>query len=135
MSETDDGPILFFDGVCGLCNRAVDFCLRHDRRGQLRFAPLQGETARQVVSATDIERLDTVVLCESGRLSRHSTAIVRLLWQLGGVWSLVGCLLWLVPRPVRNLGYRRIGGSRYRWFGRRELCRLPKPEERARMLP
>ena len=87
--------VLFFDGVCGLCNRSVDFILSCDRRGAIRFAPLQGETAERVLSGewraanSETQTFDTIVwLDSSGREFVRSAATVRVLWRLGGVWWL-----------------------------------------------
>jgi predicted DCC family thiol-disulfide oxidoreductase YuxK len=143
ISEADRPTnVVFFDGVCGLCNRFVDFVLSRDHRGAIRFAPLQGETAGRVVSgewrvARGIqEPITTVVwLDSSGREFVRSAAAVRVLWRLGGVWWLIGWLLWLIPLALRDLGYRIIAANRYRWFGKKETCRLPTPAERARFLP
>jgi len=128
------GPILFFDGVCGLCNRVVDFSLRHDRNGLVRFAPLQGLMAAELLTADDVADLDTVVFVDDGVLVRRSSAVVGLLRQLGGPWRFVATLLWLVPRPLRDVGYRIVAHSRYRIFGRKDTCRVPTPRERKRFL-
>lgn len=134
--------VVFFDGVCGLCNRFVDFLLSRDHRGAIRFAPLQGETAERVVSGewrvegSGTRTFDTIVwLDSSGREFVRSSAAVRVLRRLGGVWSLIGWLLWLIPRPLRDIGYRLIAANRYRLFGKKETCRLPSPAERERFLP
>ena len=134
MSDSDSNPILFFDGVCGLCNSVVDWVLRNDRRGIVLFSPLQGETAQQRLPDGDRERLDTVVFIEGDRITRRSTAIVRLLSHLGGVWTVLAWLLWLIPWPLRDVGYRGVSKLRYRLFGKKETCRLPTPDERARFL-
>ncbi len=134
MTAESDAPILFFDGVCGLCNHSVDFVLRHDRRGTIRFAPLQGQTAARLLPESDTRNLNSVVFQVRGQARRQSTAIASLLSEMGGVWSLLGLLLWLVPSPLRNLGYRIVARFRYRMFGQKETCRIPKPEERARFL-
>ena len=134
MSDSDSNPILFFDGVCGLCNSVVDWVLRNDRRGIVLFSPLQGETAQQRLPDGDRERLDTVVFIEGDRITRRSTAIVRLLSHLGGVWTVLAWLLWLIPWPLRDVGYRAVSKLRYRLFGKKETCRLPTPDERARFL-
>ena len=128
-------PVLFFDGVCGLCNRFVDFILRNDRRGALRLAPLQGATAESVLSAHERESLSSVVLQVGDRSFRRSAAVVRVLWRLGLFWKVAGTLMWLVPLPLRDLGYKVVAGNRYRLFGRKETCRMPTPEERDRLLP
>lgn len=128
-------PILFFDGVCGLCNASVDFVMKRDTKDVFRYAPLQGETAAAHLSANDREDLNSVVLKTSEGLSRHSSAIVRILWKLPGIWPVLGTLLWLIPRPIRNFGYRLVAKNRYRFFGKKETCRLPTAEEIGRLLP
>lgn len=127
-------PIVFFDGVCGLCNSSVDFVLRRDKAGRIRFAPLQGETAAKLLPSADREGLDSLVFWDNGRLYRRSSAIVRILWRLGPLWRFLGSLLWVVPVPLRNVGYRLVAKRRYRMFGKKETCRLPTPEERDRLL-
>ena len=128
-------PIVFFDGVCGLCNHTVDFVLSRDTSGIFRFAPLQGETAQQHLPTSDIEELKTIVVLDEQGLHRHSTAVVILLKRLGGGWRLMGGLLWIIPRPLRNVGYRLVSRFRYLLFGKKETCRMPTADERDRFLP
>ena len=128
-------PIVFFDGVCGLCNRFVDFVLPRDRGEVFRFAPLQGETARRLIDRADIDSLKSILLCDGRSVHRQSTAVVRILHRLGGVWKIAAVALWLIPLPIRDHGYKLIARSRYRLFGKREACRLPTPAERRRFLP
>jgi predicted DCC family thiol-disulfide oxidoreductase YuxK len=127
---TDD-MVVFFDGVCGLCSRSVDFILARDRTGAIRFAPLQGETAARELGD---RRIDSIVVREGGRLYRRSAAVLRIASALGGVWRLLAALARPIPRPLRDLLYDVIARHRYRWFGKRDTCRLPTPEERARFL-
>lgn len=128
-------PIVFFDGVCALCNHSVQKLLKMDRKQRLKFAPLQGETAAAQLSEADRRDLKTLVFCDQQGTARYSTAVVRILWQVGGIWSFFGSLLWLIPSPIRNWGYRFVSAHRYKWFGKHETCRLPKPGERERFLP
>lgn len=128
-------PIIFFDGVCGLCNRSIDFVIRHDRAHKFRFAPLQGTTAQQRLKISPGASLSSMVLCDRTGIYRRSSAVSRVLRGLGGVWSLLGWLLWIVPRPLRNLGYEIVARNRYRWFGKKESCRLPTLAERQLFLP
>lgn len=130
-------PVLFFDGVCGLCNRSVDFAMARDPEGRLLYSPLQGETAEELLSEQDRKNVDTVIFlpADRSRVYRRSAAAVRVLWLLGFPWSLCGWLLWLVPLPLRNVGYRLVSRTRYRLFGKHETCRMPTPEERSRFLP
>ena len=146
FEPTKVGPtnVVFFDGVCGLCNRFVDFVLSRDRRETIRFAPLQGETAsslqltQRFAKQSDLGTpvFDTVVWADAaGELFARTSAVVRVFWQLGGMWSVIGTMLWLVPQPLRDIGYRIVSANRYRLFGQKETCRLPTPNERRRFLP
>lgn len=128
-------PIIFFDGVCGLCNGFVDFVIRRDYEHYFRFAPLQGETARERLTPEDTRNLSTFVLLDQDGTHRRSKAVVRVLSQMRGVWSVIGFLLAMIPRPLRDLGYRLVARFRYLLFGKKESCRLPTPEERGRFLP
>ena len=130
-------PILFYDGGCGLCHGAVLFVLKRDREGRFRFAPLQGETlAEQVPAALRTALPDSLVLKEpDGRVLTRSSAIVAMLRHLGGVWSITGALLWIIPRPLRNLGYDLVAKVRHRLFKKPEgACPLVPQELRGRFL-
>jgi predicted DCC family thiol-disulfide oxidoreductase YuxK len=127
-------PVVFFDGVCGLCNAAVDYIVARDPGGVFRFAPLQGELAARTVRPEDVASLKTLVLWDARGLHRRSTAVWRILWGLGGFQAFLGAMLWCVPWPLRDAGYRLVSSIRYRLFGRKETCRMPSPEERARFL-
>jgi predicted DCC family thiol-disulfide oxidoreductase YuxK len=128
-------PVIFFDGVCGICNRFIDFVIARDRAVLFRFAPLQGETARERLPEADLRDLNTMVLWEEQGVFRKSTAAARILIRLGGVWRVMGTALRLVPRPLRDAGYSLVARHRYRIFGKKETCRIPTPAERARFLP
>ena len=134
-TNQDSQPtILFFDGVCGLCNKTVDQLLRIDHDCHLRFAPLQGPTAEQLLPAELVEDLDTVVLWHQGQAYQRSRAILNALVIIGFPWSALG-IFKIVPRFLADPIYRFIARNRYRWFGKRETCRLPTSDERARFLP
>jgi predicted DCC family thiol-disulfide oxidoreductase YuxK len=132
---TGGAPVVFFDGVCGLCNRFVDFVIRHDSGGAFRFAPLQGETAHEHLTEADVRDLKTFVLLDGEGTYRKSTAVLRVLGRLGGFWRAVATVLWLVPRPLRDVGYACVARHRYAIFGKKEACRLPTLAERGRFLP
>jgi predicted DCC family thiol-disulfide oxidoreductase YuxK len=127
--------LIYFDGLCGLCDRFVSFVLRHDRRERFRFAPLQGETARRRLAHFEHpERSPTVILDDGVRLRFRSDAALAILAELGGAWRAAAWLR-VIPRPLRDLVYRVVARYRHRWFGRRDACRVPTPVERARFLP
>jgi predicted DCC family thiol-disulfide oxidoreductase YuxK len=127
-------PVIFFDGVCGLCNRFVDFVIRRDPDGVFHFAPLQGEAAAERLSEADVRDLKTVVVIDSSGTHRKSAAVLSVLRRLGGFWRVAAAALWFVPRPLRDLGYTWIASNRYAIFGKKETCRLPSASERARFL-
>jgi predicted DCC family thiol-disulfide oxidoreductase YuxK len=78
--------------------------------------------------------MNSLVLQRDGVLYRRSAAVVRILWGLGGFWKFLGGLLWLVPLPLRDLGYRAVSASRYHLWGKKETCRIPTADERSRFL-
>ncbi|MDP0501925.1 MAG: DCC1-like thiol-disulfide oxidoreductase family protein [Verrucomicrobiota bacterium JB022] len=131
----DEPPILFFDGVCNLCNHTVDFILRHEREPRLRFAPLQGEHARRLLPplGIDPEALDSLVLYEAGRVYQRSAGAFALAAYLRAPWCWLRAFR-ILPRAWLDALYRYVAARRYRWFGQKESCRLPTPEERARFL-
>ena len=133
--------LVFYDGVCGLCDRFVQFLLRRDRGARFKFAPLQGELASRVLPARgrDPSQLDTVyVVTDLGsadsRVLERSAAVLYAMGQLGGVWRVAARLAAAVPRPISDAVYRFVARVRYRVFGRYDACPLPRPEWRSRFI-
>lgn len=128
-------PIIFFDGVCGMCNRFVDSILSVDAKRVFRFAPLQGGTAKRLLPPLSDEPQEWSMLYLDERgIHDQSDASLEVYRRLGGAWGFLS-LLRLVPRRIRNPVYRVIARNRYRWFGRRDSCRIPSTEEKDRFLP
>ena len=129
-------PIVFYDGVCGLCNRFVRWIQARDTTRTFRFAPLQGETARARLSLQTggWQEWSIVLLDEDGRHER-SDAALRIARHLGGTWGILGSALSYVPRAIRDGAYRFIASRRYTWFGRHDTCPIPTPTQRDVMLP
>jgi predicted DCC family thiol-disulfide oxidoreductase YuxK len=132
---------VLYDGTCGLCDRAVQWLLARDRAGALRFATLEGPVGTAVRSRhPELPPADeTIVLVEAPerageRVLVRSAAVLAALSRLGGGWRLTAAGLRLVPRPLRDAGYRFVARRRTRWFGRRAACRVPTPAERTRFL-
>jgi len=130
---------LFYDGHCGLCHRAVKFVLRHDRGGTaFRFAPLQGRTFQDALPLEQRAGLpDSMVLrTVDGKLLVRSDAWLRILARLGRGWRILGGVLRVIPRPVRDCSYDLVAAIRFRVFGRREeLCPVVPAELRERFDP
>ena len=133
-TSTREDNIVFFDGVCGLCNWTIDFCMKIDKNKRLRYAPLQGETAAERLDAETLANLNTLVFWKDQQKHIRSSAVVRILWAVGGGWAFLGWLLWIIPKPLRDLGYILVSKNRYRMFGKKETCRMPTAEERERIL-
>ena len=127
--------IVYFDGVCGFCNKSIDFLLRHDKQGRLKFSPLQGETAARVLPIGLREDLQTMVVTKNGKTYRRSEAALQAAKELPWPWSTAARLALWVPGFLRNGVYSLIARYRYRLFGKLPTCRLPSPDERSRFLP
>jgi predicted DCC family thiol-disulfide oxidoreductase YuxK len=134
-------PIILYDGVCGLCNRFVQFMLRHDRKAVFRCASLQSSLAGEILSrhGLDAKDLNTVYLilnpsCADEQVLSRSAAVLEILRQLGGVWRPTSLLLSLFPSFLRDFVYNFIAQRRYQIFGRAESCILPNPKDRDRFL-
>jgi len=126
-------PVLYFDGVCNLCNRVIQYVIRHDRKERFLFAPLRPEAGMEPAGGTEAQP-DSVLLVWNGRRYRKSAAVLQTCRLLGG-WHLLLCTGWLVPRFIRDFLYDLIARSRYRIFGKRDSCMIPSPELSKRFIP
>jgi predicted DCC family thiol-disulfide oxidoreductase YuxK len=127
-------PIIFYDDVCVMCNTFVNLILSADRRGQFLFAPLGGETSRTILPplADDPGDWSMVYVDEAG-IHDQSDASIEVYRRMGGLWWFLSVARFC-PRVIRNPIYRVIAKNRYRWFGKRDTCRLPSAQEKARFL-
>jgi predicted DCC family thiol-disulfide oxidoreductase YuxK len=132
--------LLLYDGVCGLCNSAVRFFMKHDKLDRLRYAPLQSDLGREMLARFDIHTfpdgvvLLTGTLTDGERIHHRSDAVAAALKLLGGRWSVLGKLAAVTPNPLRDLVYGIVARHRYRLFGRYDTCPIPTPEQRDRLL-
>lgn len=132
----ENRPIVVFDGVCLLCNRWVDFLLRHDRVGRYRLAAMQGNHGRRLLLTHGLSADDpsSFLLVQDGLGFTDTEALIRVLAGLGRGWQIVAWMIRAVPRFVRDPTYRWVARHRYRLFGRRTHCRLPDPAYVGRFL-
>jgi predicted DCC family thiol-disulfide oxidoreductase YuxK len=133
--ENPSGPILLFDGVCNLCNGIVQWVIARDARAQFRFASLQSDAGRGLLSrhGLPLDALDTVVLLDGGAHFTKSDAALEVARRLGGVYRLAAAAK-LVPRPLRDVVYDWVARNRYARWGKRAECWIPTPELRERFL-
>lgn len=128
--------IVLYDGECGLCDRWVQFVLKHDRRKSIRFAALQSRPARELLGSSDAipTDLSSIVLWVQGRTFRRSDAILLILRQIGFPWALLGGFA-IIPAFLRDAAYDFVAARRHAWFPwQASSCRLPTSEESARFL-
>ena len=135
MNVNLPGPVVLYDGECGLCNRSVKFLIARDG-GQLYYAPLQGETAAALRDEhPQIPRtLESVVLVEDGKVRLRSKAFLYGAKYLTRPWRWAYWFRWL-PAFLLDLGYRFIARIRYRVWGKYDTCQLPTTDQRAKLLP
>ena len=131
----EQNVVILFDGVCNLCNGAVRFFIKHDRRQRLRFASLQSESGRFILEKHGLpdDYLSSIVFVEGESFYLNSTAVLRACRHLGFPWSTAKVFLF-IPRPIRDLIYKWIARNRYRWFGKMDSCSLPDPATADRFL-
>jgi predicted DCC family thiol-disulfide oxidoreductase YuxK len=127
--------ILFFDGVCNLCNGVVEFLLRQDPDGDLKFASLQGETSNRLLPHAVRSALNTVVYFQDGQLSFKSRAALAVMRRLPGRWAFLAQVLRMVPSPILDWIYDQVAEARYAIFGQRDQCRIPTENDKDRLLP
>jgi predicted DCC family thiol-disulfide oxidoreductase YuxK len=133
IKSKNKNGIVFFDGVCGLCNKFVDFAMLEDRDRVLRFAPLEGETAKEHEEKIKALNSDSVVLIDETGIYHRSDAVIRICQQMGNIWGLA-VVLKIIPRPLRDACYKVVAQNRYALWGKKDSCRLPTAEERGRLL-
>lgn len=127
--------IILFDGVCNLCNGAVQFVIKHDNKNQFLFASLQSEEGKHILEDYNFptNEMDSFLLVENGKVYVRSTAALKVLKRLSGLWSLLYGFI-IVPKFIRDSVYNWIVKNRYQWFGRKDECMIPTPELKAKFL-
>lgn len=135
-NEIDQHPVIFFDGVCNLCNSSVNFVIDRDSHGLFKFASLQSETAGKLLSGypVDQNKLESIVLLKNDEVFTKSSAVLEITKDLPGPWKLLYYMGKIFPKGIRDWMYNGVARKRYSWFGKRDECRLPTPELKERFL-
>ena len=128
-------PVIFFDGICNLCNGAVQFTIERDKKNIFQFASLQSDYAQLKLTPCNIapENLESFILLENGKVYLRSTAALRVAKKLNGLWPLLYSFI-IIPRFIRDAVYNYIAKNRYKWFGKQESCWVPTPELKSKFL-
>ncbi|MBT6235256.1 MAG: DUF393 domain-containing protein [Bacteroidetes bacterium] len=126
--------VVLFDGVCSLCNASIDFIIRHEKGDKLTFASLQSDVGKAILEKSGVEVIpDSILLYNDGKLLVESTAVLCIARFLKRPYSWLNFLS-IVPMNIRDTVYRLVARNRYKWFGKRDTCRIPTPQERDKLL-
>ena len=136
MNLPENKKIILFDGVCNLCDSAVQYVIKHDKKDIFRFVPLQSDLGKEILNylKIDVSKTDSIILYEPGVAYFYkSDAALEILNELGGFlkWSIV---FKIVPSVLRNPVYDYVARNRYKWYGKKEACMIPTPELKAKFL-
>ncbi len=132
----ENKKIILFDGVCNLCNNAINFVIDKDKKDIFRFAPLQSEIGKKLLEERGIDssQTDSIVLIDPGNAYYlKSSAALHIAKELSGVYTIMGIFLYL-PEALRDAVYDLVARKRYKWYGKRENCRIPTPELQKKFL-
>jgi predicted DCC family thiol-disulfide oxidoreductase YuxK len=123
--------LILFDGVCNLCNGSVNFIIDRDPSEKFMFASLQSASAEKYLQSANY--MDSIVYIKRDHIWYKSDAVLEIARELGGLWP-VFCVFKIIPKKVRDWVYDWVASNRYRWFGKREVCRVPTKELKDRFL-
>ena len=131
-----DKKIILFDGVCNLCNSAVQYIIKHDKKDVFRFVPLQSELGQQILKHIGINtiNIDSIILYEPGIAYYYkSSAAMEIARSLGGLFHF-GTVFRIIPSGIRNNLYDYVAKNRYKWYGKKEICMIPTKQLEAKFL-
>lgn len=135
MNNNREYKIILFDGVCNLCNGAINFIIERDTNNVFRFATLDSEIAEQlsVKYNIDLSKIDSIILISDNRAFIKSSAALHIAKDLSASWPLLYGFM-IFPKFIRNAVYDLIAKNRYKWFGKKDSCMVPTAELRAKFL-
>lgn len=132
----NDKKIILFDGVCNLCNSAVQFGIKHDKKDVFRFVALQSELGLKIIKhiGIDIKNTDSIVLYEPTKAYYYkSVAALEIIKEFGGMYTLLR-IFTIFPKFISDFVYDFVAKNRYKWYGKQEACMIPTPELKAKFL-
>ena len=132
----DNKKIILFDGVCNLCNGAVQYVIKRDKKDVFRYAALQSAIGEKLIEerGIDTSKLDSIILVDPGvAYYTKSDAALEIGRDFGGLWKALALFTW-IPRTFRDAIYDFVARNRYRWFGKKDACMIPTPELQAKFL-
>jgi len=135
VADLPEGKALvLFDGYCNLCNGAVQFILKRDKKAHFYFASLSWPAAEPVLhSSEELRGVDSIILYDGDRTFTKSSAALKISSHLGGLWPLFN-VFWIIPKFIRDPIYDFIARNRYKWFGKKDTCMIPESDVSQRFL-
>ncbi|QPC46435.1 thiol-disulfide oxidoreductase DCC family protein [Mangrovibacillus cuniculi] len=126
--------VVLFDGECNMCNSAVQFIIKRDSQAKFLFTSLQSEKGKELLRNHKLSMdLNSMVYIKNNKAFTRSTAVLLIARELDGLWPITSCAF-IIPGFIRDFVYRYVAKNRLKWFGKKDLCRLPTAKERARFL-
>ena len=135
MSSNNLKKIILFDGVCNLCSKSVNFIIKYDKADHFRFASIQSEAGKKIIKKylIDTNKNDSIILISNENISYRSNAVFTILFYLKTIWRIL-LIFSVLPSPIRDLFYRIIAKSRYRFFGKNDICMTPSEEIKSKFI-
>lgn len=130
-----DKKIILFDGVCNLCNSAVQFVIKRDKNDIFRFVPLQSDLGRKIIKHIGVDtKIDSIIVYEPNIAYYYKAqAALKIAKYIGGIYSLLE-IFSVFPKGLSNAVYDYFAKNRYQWFGKKESCMIPTPELKSKFL-
>ena len=127
--------IILFDGVCNLCNGAINFIIERDKKNVFKFATLDSQIAKDLSEkySIDLSKVDSIILISNKKAFTKSSAALHIAKDLSAAWPLLYSFM-VFPKFIRNAVYDFIAKNRYKWFGKKDSCMIPTPELKAKFL-
>lgn len=135
MNTIKKNKIILFDGVCNLCNGAVTYVIKRDKKNVFKFAALQSDVGAQLIAKfnIDTEKVDSIILIDGDKQYEKSSAALHIAKHLSGAYPLLYGFM-VVPRFIRDSVYDYIAKNRYKWFGKKESCMVPTVELKSKFI-
>ncbi|MES2411196.1 MAG: DCC1-like thiol-disulfide oxidoreductase family protein [Bacteroidota bacterium] len=129
-----DKKIILFDGVCNLCDSAVQFVIQHDKKDIFRFVPLQSELGQKIVSHLGASNIDSTILYEPGKAYYYKSDVAfKIIKETTGMYKVL-LVFSILPKSILDCIYDYVAKKRYAWFGKKESCMIPTPELQSKFL-
>lgn len=135
LPSNSESKIILFDGICNFCNYWVNFIIDHDKQNTFKFAALQSEKGKELLEKFDLpmDDFDSFILVSQNKAYKKSSAAFEIAKKLSG-WPKFIAPLRFLPQSLTDFVYDLVAKNRYKFFGKKEACRIPTPEERTKFL-